>query len=168
MPSSLTHRAQCLDRIGVTEDDMQALERIWNTETFRLIADIRSGALADWGYSAVDALDAIWHELEEATAHLYMQHGFTPHQAFLLATDRQAQVNLWGPSIDTDRVHHLLGSSLPRDLLVKVLLTAATPQETDARIAECSADGADAEAALTSIESQGSPLAGRVDACDCA
>jgi hypothetical protein len=36
-----------------------ALERIWNTETFRLNADERTGTFADWVYSALDTLDAI-------------------------------------------------------------------------------------------------------------
>ena len=153
-----TNRDQRLNRIGVTDDDVEALEAIWNTEVFRLIADTRTGALCDYGYMPLDALDAIWHELDDSIAHLYMRHGLTAHQAFLLDNNRQAQRNLWGPTTDTDRVHRLLSASVPVEDLLRVLTTATSPEETDALIA----------ASPTKPAPDACWGSGRPDDCDCA
>lgn len=58
-------RAERLHRIGVTEDDFHALEQMWNTRVFGLTADQRTLLLAGQGHTALDTLDAIWHELLE-------------------------------------------------------------------------------------------------------
>lgn len=45
---------------------MAAYEQLTDcSRAFGLIADVRSGSLADWRYTALDSLDAIWHELDE-------------------------------------------------------------------------------------------------------
>ena len=163
------HRAERLQRIGVTEPDLAALEQLWDrSRAFGLIADDRSGSLAGWGYSALDSLDAIWHELDEADAHLYMQHHYTPHQAFLLATHTQAGRNLWGPGSDLDRVHELLDAALPRPLVAKALLVATSPDEAETLLKICTGDHpGDPERAVADIEAQAAALADRVDECDC-
>ena len=162
-----------LHRIGVTFDEADALERIWgHGEAFRLTADERSGSLADHGYNVVDSLDAIWHELDASVAHLYMQHGLTPHQAFVLNEDRRAQTNLWGPGSHTDRVHELLGADMPRPLLVQTLLVAESPEDTDRLIGALTIDGHHPETynpapATAEVEGRATPLQVQIHSCDC-
>ncbi|ROR89993.1 hypothetical protein [Nocardioides aurantiacus] len=167
-----SHSAR-LHRIGVTFDDVEALECIWNgSEAFRLIADDRSGSLADYGYSVVDSLDAIWHELDASVAHLYMQHGFTPHQAFVLNEDRRAKTNLWGPDFDSDRLHELLDAKMPRPLLIQTLLVAESPLETETLIGAMTLDGMhpetyNPEPATAQVEARAASLKVQIHDCDC-
>jgi hypothetical protein len=162
-----------LYRIGITIDEAQALESIWNgSEAFRLIADERSGFLAGSGYGVIDSLDAIWHELDGSIAHLYMQHGFTPHQAFLINADRRAQTNLWGQDVDTERVHELLNAEMPRPLLIKTLLVAESPAETDILIGAMALDGMhpetyNPEPTTAQVEARAASHAVQIHACDC-
>ena len=168
-----TYRAECLNRIGITEEHMQALECIWHqSKAWGFIIDQRTAVLADNGYSPLDSLDAIWHELDGPVAHLYMQHGFTPHQAFLLDTDRRAQSNLWGPDIDTDRVHELLDAEMPRPLLVKTLLVADSPDETETLIGAMTLDGMhpetyNPEPTTAQVEARAASLPVQIHTCDC-
>jgi hypothetical protein len=175
-PETVADRTTRIKRLGITEDQLQALETIWNTRTFGLTADQRTALLAGEGYSPLDTLDAIWHELEEAPAHLYLQHGFTPHQAFLLDTNTQARRNLLAPGNhewDPDHAHAILGSDIPRGLLVLTLLVAQTPEETEALVGALNLDGVSPETfnpepTLALVQARFERLQQQVDTCDCA
>lgn len=164
-------RAHRLRRIGITEEDAEALELLWDgSEAFRLIADVRTGFLADKGYLALDALDAIWHELDESVAHLYMQHGFSPHQAMLLDTSRPAQNYLWGPETDTARVDGILATPVPHDVAVIALLISTTPDETDRLLRACAGIGPQRktpEATIADVRARAASLPQQVSICDC-
>lgn len=152
---------QRLDRIGIAGHDLDTFEDLRDTKVFTLTTDLRTSTLCGHGYTSIDTLDAIWHELEEGPAHLYMQHGLTPHQAFLLDTSVAAQANLWGPDRDTARAHRLLSAKVPAELLVHHLRTAMDPDEAEHLI--------DAEvAAATSGEDGALPRGGVAGGgCDC-
>lgn len=155
-----------LHRIGITFDEARALELLWNTEALRLIADQRTGSLADHGYSPLDSLDAIWHELEEGPANRYMGYGMTPHQAFLLDTHRQGQPE------DPACLYDLLDAPLPLDLRIKILLVSQSPEEAKGLTAHCSGeathpDGHDFEAVIAEVESRAASLSVQIEPCDC-
>lgn len=127
-------RAACVRRLEMTEDEARAVEGVWHWPALRLIADERVIFFADNGYEALETLDALWHGLDGVVGHTYMQHGLTPHQGFLIHNSPSATRNMWGPERDIDRVHRLLGASLPPDVIAGILLAADTPDEADALI----------------------------------
>ena len=131
MPSAVEARYSCLRRLGLTEEEAVALERIWDGPALRLIADERTMFLADKGYGALQTLDAIWHGLGGVVAATYMQHGLTPHQAFVLHTSPTASRNMWGPERDIERVHSLLGALVPPDMVTVILLESESPEEAE-------------------------------------
>jgi hypothetical protein len=100
----------------------------------RLIADDRCKFFADKDYGALETLDAIWHGLDGMVGHTYMQHGLTPHQGFLIHNSPAASLNMWGTDRDIERVHGLLGASLPPDVIAGILLDADSPEEAEALI----------------------------------
>jgi hypothetical protein len=167
-----TDRQRRLRCIGMTEEDAQAFEHLWGTRTFVLTADVRTGSLWGHGYTAMDSLDAIWHELDDPEAHMYMQHGFTPHQAFLLDGDRQVRDNLWGPDMDQERVEELLGAKMSRTLLIKTLMVAKSPEEAENLVGALTVDPYHPELfhpelATARVEASARCLPHSFDTCDC-
>lgn len=132
MTAASTHgedRSARLRRLDLAEEEARVVEHLWNWPALQLLADERILFLANYGYSALDTLDAVWHGLEGVVGHTYLQHGLTPHQGFLIHNSPTASLNMWGPDRDIDRVHRLLGASLPADVIAGILLTADSPTE---------------------------------------
>lgn len=127
-------RPNTLRRLELTEDEARAVEHMWNWPALRLIADERVIFFADNGYGALETLDALWHGLDGVVGHTYLQHGFTPHQGFLIHTSETASHNMWGPDRDIERVHRLLGALMPQALIAVVLLEANSPEEAERQI----------------------------------
>jgi hypothetical protein len=171
-----------LKRLGVSDEEFEALERLWGTQTLTFMMDERSFALWDWGYSALDTMDAIRHELAHHDAHLYMQHGFTPHQAWLLDTASRARRNLWDDTFETAQVHDFLTTDLSPELLTQILLVSysfsearefvttigyttpppkGTPIDPNHDIVQASTD------AQAVVESRAASDLAPVDVCDC-
>ncbi|MCY7401141.1 MAG: hypothetical protein LH477_09305, partial [Nocardioides sp.] len=136
-------RATRLRRLGLTEDEARAVEHMWNWPALWLIANERILYFAENGYDAIDTLDAIWHGLDGVVGHTYMQHGLTPHQGFLIHNSPTASLNMWGPDRDIDRVHNLLGGSVPPVMVTVILLEADSPEEAERLIAHYVDPGTD-------------------------
>lgn len=158
-----------LRRLELTEPEAQAVGHMWNWPALRLIADERVIFFADYGYDAVDTLDALWHGLDGVVGHTYMQHGFTPHQGFLIHNSPTASLNMWGPDRDIDRVHRLLDATLPPDVIAGILLAADTPDEADTLINYYANDDSpyDDESATRVAKIIDAPEYNRVFGCDC-
>ncbi|WP_155992254.1 hypothetical protein [Nocardioides sp. URHA0032] len=121
-----------IDRItqfGFDRAAAAGLVRAWGDDATAALLGMVPSELRQAGYSAADAVEAVYHDLDYPEVLQYFRHGLTAHQGALIESKETARLNLFagGPGAADD----FLGVAAPRDFLVGVLLVAKSPQEAD-------------------------------------
>ena len=124
-------------RLGLTEDEADALVLLWDTDLIEHVLHPSHLELRWHGFSAADAFDASWHKLDADEWYLslaYLSRGYTPHQGWLIENEPYACRNLY-MGRDEHAVQALLGlNGVPRQHIVNILLTAKSPEEAEDQI----------------------------------
>ena len=124
-----------MQRLGVSNAEMEALQALWGTPTLLPLFSQSAIEMQRQGSSPLDVLDAAWHKLHHGTSSAYLRRGFTPHQAFLLISSERAYANLYGDDGETDKYEELLDTPMRNDILTELLLVAKSQAEAEQLIA---------------------------------
>lgn len=164
-------------RLGVSTEQAEALQALWGTPTMWPVLSETAIGMQLLGYDPTDALDVAWHRLHHSDASLFLRRGFTPHQAFLLTNNEQAQTNIFGGDTEPDDRDGLLNTQLPRDILTELLLVADSPSEAQQFVSDIATspeqpdgfidDESPSMKAFITISKRAALANVRGDMCDC-
>lgn len=119
-----------LRRLGISPPQLHAIRKAWAVPALRDLLNRTAVEIQAARVDPLDALDVVWHDLPPTAAvTIYLRKGFTPHQAYLLATSDRAQENLFGSPSGADVFDELDAIDMPRDILTSLLLAAESPDE---------------------------------------